>query len=82
MPRVVVSLDVGALELARVRLGLYRAEVAKCAGISKSSVHRAFAHGRAGLHVARRITAVLGVDLADVLLGCRGRRLSSDGGLS
>jgi len=69
--RIRVVLDTGKLQGRRLELGLTVIEVGRRAGLGKTAIYNAFRLGDCGAKAARRISKVLGLDLAELWLDGR-----------
>lgn len=67
VPADLVQLDAEQIDRERVARGLTKLALARAAGVSNQSIHRAIHEGVAGLRVARGIARVLKVELRTLL---------------
>lgn len=63
-----MRVDTKKLELARLRAGLFRRELAEKSGLSRAAITRACTKGECGLHVAKRLAETLGLTVGSIIV--------------
>jgi len=67
MPKTAVSIVPEVIERVRIRRGLLCEDLARQAGVSRSSLQRAMRTGAVGMSVGRRLAAALGIPFEAIL---------------